>query len=154
MAWYSELGLVKLGGGAVGDELDGKVWVVVNVASFCGYTPQYAGLQALSKESDEVVVLGVPCNQFGAQEPGTANEIATFCETKFGVTFPLLEKQDVNGPNRSPLYRHLIGDGDDLKWNFEKIVVDRAGHVVARFASRARPEGPELRQAIAEALTR
>lgn len=152
--WYSGLGLEKLEGGAVGDELAGKVWLVVNVASFCGYTPQYAGLQALSKESDEVAVIGVPCNQFGAQEPGSANDIATFCESKFGVTFPMLAKQDVNGANRSALYRHLVGDGDDIKWNFEKFVVDRKGQVVARFPSRAKPEGPEIKAALADALAR
>ena len=152
--WYSGLGLEKLEGGAVGDELAGKVWLVVNVASFCGYTPQYAGLQALSQESSDLAVVGVPCNQFGAQEPGTAKDIATFCETKFGVTFPMLAKQDVNGANRSALYRHLVGDGDDIKWNFEKFVVDRHGQVVARFPSRARPDGPEIKAAIAEALAR
>lgn len=152
--WYSEFGLEILAGGKVGDELANKVWLVVNVASFCGYTPQYAGLQALSTESPDVVVIGVPCNQFGAQEPGSANDIATFCETKFGVTFPVLSKQDVNGAGRSALYRHLIGAGDDIKWNFEKFVVDRHGQVVARFPSRARPEGPEVKAALAEALAR
>lgn len=152
MAWYSELGLKTLEGEPVGGALDGKAWVVVNVASFCGYTPQYAGLQQLASESPELAVVGVPCNQFGAQEPGGADEIRSFCETRFGVTFPMLEKQEVNGPQRSALYRHLVGDGEDIRWNFEKFVVDRAGRVVARFPSRARPDDPALRQAIAEAL--
>jgi len=152
MAWYSELGLTTLGGKPLGGELDGKVLVVVNVASHCGYTSQYAGLQMLAAENPDIVVVGVPCNQFGGQEPGTAEEIATFCDSRFGVTFPLLEKQDVNGANRSPLFRHLIGEGEDIRWNFEKFVVDRDGVVTARFASRVRPDDAPLTQAIAAAL--
>jgi len=153
MSWISELGLETLDGTPVEDSLDGKVLLVVNVASFCGYTPQYAGLEALAREAgDAVRVVGVPCNQFGAQEPGTAGEIATFCETRFGVTFPLLAKQDVNGTARSALYRHLIGDGEDVKWNFEKFVVDPSGVVVARFPSRVKPEDASVKQAIATAL--
>ncbi len=152
MAWYSELGLTTLGGNPLGGELDGKVWVVVNVASHCGYTSQYAGLQMLAAENPDIVVVGVPCNQFGGQEPGTAEEIASFCDSRFGVTFPLLEKQDVNGANRSPLFRHLIGEGEDIRWNFEKFVVGRDGAVTARFASRVRPDDAPLTQAIAAAL--
>jgi glutathione peroxidase len=153
MSWLSGLGLEKLDGTPVGDSLDGKVLVVVNVASFCGYTPQYAGLEALHREAgDGVAVVGVPCNQFGAQEPGTAGEIATFCETRFGVSFPLLAKQDVNGAGRSALYQHLIGSGEDVKWNFEKFVVDASGKVVARFPSRVKPEDASLKQAVAKAL--
>lgn len=153
--WYSGLGLKYLDGRVVGDELAGRAWLVVNVASFCGYTPQYAGLVALHHESSDagLVVVGVPCNQFGAQEPGTPAEIAKFCNTKYAVDFPLLEKQDVNGPDRSALYRHLIGDGADVRWNFEKVVVGKDGRVVARFGSRTKPEDGSLRTALAEALT-
>jgi len=152
MAWYDDLGLVALDGRPLDGGLAGKAWVVVNVASHCGYTPQYAGLQALASEHPDVVVVGVPCNQFGAQEPGTADEIARFCETSYGVTFPLLAKQEVNGLDRSPLYRHLVGEGPDVRWNFEKFVVDRAGKVVARFPSRTRPDDGAVREAIAVAL--
>ena len=153
MAWYTNLGLKHLDGTPVGDELAGQAILFVNVASFCGYTPQYAGLVALAKEiSKGFTVVGVPCNQFGAQEPGTPDEIATFCETRFSVTFPLLDKQDVNGADRSALYRHLIGSGPDIKWNFEKILVDRDGVVKARWGSRTRPEDPAIRDAIAPLL--
>jgi len=152
MVWYSELGLTALDGKPLGGELDDKVWVVVNVASHCGYTSQYAGLQMLAAENPDIVVVGVPCNQFGGQEPGTPDEIASFCDSRFGVTFPLLEKQDVNGANRSPLFRHLIGEGEDIRWNFEKFVVARDGVVTARFASRVRPDDAPLTQAIATAL--
>ena len=153
MAWYTNLGLKHLDGTPVGDELAGQAILFVNVASFCGYTPQYAGLVALAKEiSKGFTVVGVPCNQFGAQEPGTPDEIATFCETRFSVTFPLLDKQDVNGADRSALYRHLIGGGPDIKWNFEKILVDRDGVVKARWGSRTRPEDPAIRDAIAPLL--
>ncbi|MEO1271475.1 MAG: glutathione peroxidase [Myxococcota bacterium] len=137
------------------DTLKEKVVLVVNVASRCGFTSQYKGLQALYEKhaDDGVVVLGVPCNQFGSQEPGTAEEIATFCETRYNVTFPMLDKQDVNGPGRSPLYQFLIGDTKtDVRWNFEKFVVGRDGEVKARFSSRAAPDSTELNQAIAAEL--
>lgn len=134
--------------------LDGQVVLVVNVASRCGFTRQYAGLQALYAElADQgLVVLGVPCNQFGQQEPGTAAEIQTFCQTSYGVTFPMLEKQAVNGSERSPLYARLIGDGPDVAWNFEKFLVGRDGAVIDRYSSRVAPDDPRLRAAIAEAL--
>jgi glutathione peroxidase len=151
--WSAALGLKTLDGGpATG--LEGRVWLVVNVASHCGFTPQYEGLEALQRElgGPSFTVIGVPCNQFGAQEPGSPDEIAKFCETRFGVTFPLLEKQAVNGEGRSPLYRHLVGEGPDIRWNFEKFVVDAAGRVTARFGSRVRPESFELREAIAAAM--
>lgn len=121
--------------------LRGKAVLFVNVASRCGFTPQYEGLQALYEAHVErgLVIVGVPCNQFGGQEPGTAQEIASFCRMNYGVTFPLLEKQDVNGPRRSPLYRFLVGSdvgaGKPIKWNFEKFLVAPSGEVVARWPS-------------------
>ncbi len=136
------------------DTLDGKVVLFVNVASSCGYTPQYEGLQALyeAHRDDGLVVVGVPCNQFGGQEPGTAESIATFCKTNYGVTFPLLEKQAVNGSERSALYQQLVGDGDDVRWNFEKFIVGRDGAVQARFPSGTQPDSGELRAVIEQAL--
>lgn len=136
------------------DTLTGKVVVFVNVASTCGYTPQYEGLQALyeAHRDDGLVVVGVPCNQFGGQEPGTAESIATFCKTTYGVTFPLLEKQAVNGPERSALYQQLVGGGDDVRWNFEKFVVGRDGQVQERFASGTEPDSSALGAAIEQAL--
>ena len=136
----------------------GKVVLVVNVASRCGFTPQYAGLQALhdAHKDEGLVVVGVPCNQFGAQEPGSAEEIATFCERNYGVTFPILEKQAVNGPKRSPLYASLVGSpaggGGDIKWNFEKFLVGRDGQVRARFGSDATPQGEAITAAVVDAL--
>jgi glutathione peroxidase len=124
---------------------EGKVVLFVNVASRCGLTPQYKGLQALyTRFADRgFTLVGVPCNQFLGQEPGSAEEIAEFCEVNFGVTFPLLEKQDVNGAGRSPLYQWLVGSaagrGEDIGWNFEKFVVGRDGEVKARFAPDVKP---------------
>ena len=125
----------------------GKVALVVNVASQCGLTPQYAGLEELYANFKDkgLVVLGFPCNQFGGQEPGTEGEIKTFCETKFGVTFPMFSKIDVNGAQRHPLYEFLTSaqsqpDGPgDIQWNFAKFLVDRDGRVVARFAPAEKP---------------
>ena len=140
--------------------LDGKVVLFVNVASKCGFTPQYAGLQALYEEYADrgLVIVGVPCNQFGKQEPGSGEEIASFCSLNYGVEFPLLEKQDVNGADRSALYERLVssevGGGKDIKWNFEKFLVGRDGQVVQRFGSRTAPEAAELRAAIEAALIR
>ncbi len=166
MTWYKDLGLKRLDGSPVGDELAGKALLIVNVASQCGYTPQYSGLVALHDElagqgggqpfgpsAGGFAVVGVPCNQFGAQEPGSAEQIAEFCATRFAVDFPLLEKQDVNGPNRSPLYAHLVGGGEAIRWNFEKFVVDKNGVVKARFGSRTKPEDGPLRVAIADAIS-
>lgn len=142
------------------DTLDGKAVLFVNVASRCGYTRQYEGLQALwqAKKDDGLVIVGVPCNQFGAQEPGSSEEIATFCQRNYGVDFPLLEKQKVNGKERSELYTYLVdssqGGGADIKWNFEKFVVGRDGEVVARFASGTEPDSDELARAIDAALAR
>src|ERR671927_1022806 len=137
-----------------------KVALVVNVASRCGMTPQYAGLERLQERFGEagLTVVGVPCNQFGGQEPGTSEEIETFCSTTYGVTFPLTEKVEVNGPGRHPLYDGLVevpderGRSGDIRWNFEKFVVDRAGHVVARFNPQVEPEDPRLVAVLEAAL--
>lgn len=139
-------------------EFEGKAILFVNVASKCGYTPQYEGLQALyeSYKDKGLVIVGVPCNQFGGQEPGSAKEIQTFCKANYGVTFPLLEKQDVNGKNRSKLYKTLIsseqGGGKNVRWNFEKFLVDKDGNVVGRYGSGVKPESTELKTAIDAAL--
>lgn len=122
----------------------GKTLLIVNVASRCGLTPQYSGLEELYRELEDrgLVVMGVPCNQFGGQEPGTAEEIKTFCSTKYDVTFPLFAKIDVNGQGRHPLYAWLTGldtkpDGPgDVIWNFAKFLVDGEGNVVARFSPK------------------
>ncbi|MGP9022188.1 glutathione peroxidase [Streptomyces sp. BR1] len=137
----------------------GKAVLVVNVASKCGLTPQYAGLERLQKQYGErgFTVLGVPCNQFLGQEPGTAEEIQTFCSTTYGVTFPLLEKTDVNGDDRHPLYARLTevadaeGAAGDIQWNFEKFLISPSGEVVSRIRPATEPEAPELVAAI-EAL--
>ncbi|MFJ3767588.1 glutathione peroxidase [Streptomyces sp. NPDC090082] len=129
--------------------------LVVNVASKCGLTPQYAGLERLQKTYGErgFTVLGVPCNQFAGQEPGSADEIATFCSATYGVSFPLLEKTDVNGDGRHPLYAELVkvadagGEAGDVQWNFEKFLIGRDGEVT-RFRPRTEPEAPEVVAAI------
>jgi len=134
--------------------IENKVVLFVNVASQCGLTPQYSGLVALDKAYGDrgLVIVGVPCNQFGAQEPGTAEEIKDFTKTKYDVDFTLLEKQDVNGPSRSPLYQFLVGDGPDIGWNFGKFVVGRDGNVVARFEPTTSPDDAELKATIEKAL--
>lgn len=127
-------------------DLDGKVALVVNVASKCGLTPQYEGLQKLHEKYDGLAVLGFPCNQFGAQEPGDAEEIAQFCKVNFGVSFPLMAKVDVNGPDASPVFDWMKGEAKGLlgsktiKWNFTKFLIDREGNVVRRYAPTDRPE--------------
>lgn len=126
----------------------GQVLLIVNTASECGFTPQYAGLQALYEKYRErgLVVLGFPCNQFGAQEPGEASEIAAFCEKNYGVTFPMFAKVEVNGEHAHPLFRHLkkaapgLLGSEAIKWNFTKFLVDRAGAVVERYAPATTPE--------------
>jgi glutathione peroxidase len=131
---------------------EGKPLLVVNVASQCGLTPHYAGLQELyeSYRGRGLVVLGFPCNQFGTQEPGTETEIKTFCETRYGVTFPMFAKIDVNGADRHPLYAFLTAqptqpDGPgDIQWNFAKFLIDRSGKVVARFAPPTKPVSEEI----------
>lgn len=140
--------------------LEGKVTLVVNVASKCGLTPQYEQLEQLQKNYADkgFSVLGIPCNQFLGQEPGTAEEIATFCSSTYGVTFPLTEKVDVNGDNRHPLYNALTtvadaeGVNGDIRWNFEKFLVARDGSVVARFHPKTAPDAPEVIAAIEGAL--
>jgi glutathione peroxidase len=135
----------------------GNAVLVVNVASACGFTPQYAGLQKLHAElgGRGLTVIGFPCNQFGAQEPGSADEIKTFCETSYGVKFPLMAKIDVNGPAAHPLYAWLrAGTGDkDVKWNFEKFLIAPDGQIAGRYSSRVAPDDAELRKAIDAALT-
>lgn len=133
----------------------GKVAVVVNVASKCGYTPQYSGLEKLHREyqGKGVVVLGFPSNDFGGQEPGTAEEIATFCRLTYDVTFPMFEKSVTkSGAGQSPVYSFLGSTGNLPAWNFSKYVVDKKGRVVAFFPSKVTPDAPELRDAIAKAL--
>ena len=133
------------------DRYKGKVLLVVNTASKCGFTPQYKGLEALYRKYRErgLEVLGFPCNQFGAQEPGSEQEIATFCETNYDVTFPMFAKVDVNGDAAAPLYRYLKREKPGLlgteaiKWNFTKFLVDRNGSVVARYAPNDTPESLE-----------
>ena len=125
--------------------LGGERWLVVNVASACGATPQYAGLQKLYEEHDGLTVVGFPCNQFGRQEPGTHQEICDFTASRYKVDFPLMAKADVNGPNRMQLFEHLCqtadadGHAGDIRWNFEKFIVNEDGSV-QRFSSRVKPD--------------
>jgi glutathione peroxidase len=141
-------------------DLAGRVTLVVNVASACGLTPQYEQLQQLQQrfEADGFRVLGVPCNQFGAQEPGSPEEIATFCSTNYGVTFPLSEKVELNGEGRHRLYQELVGVADaeghdgDIRWNFEKFLVGADGGAIARFGPMVVPDDPAIVDAIAAAL--
>jgi glutathione peroxidase len=136
----------------------GQVLLIVNVASECGYTPQYAGLEALHREFKDkgLTVLGVPCNQFGSQEPGSNQEIQEFCTSAFSVTFPLLEKTEVNGARRHPLYAKLTSEPSprpgNIQWNFTKFLVGRDGKVIARFEPDTEPQSPELLRAIGAAL--
>ncbi len=131
-----------------------KVVLFVNVASKCGLTPQYSGLVELEKTYGDrgLVIVGVPCNQFGAQEPGTPEEIKNFTKTKYDVEFTLLEKQDVNGPNRSPLYQFLVGEEEDISWNFGKFLVGRDGELVASFDPQTKPCDSAITAAIEKAL--
>ncbi|GAA0927387.1 glutathione peroxidase [Streptomyces thermoalcalitolerans] len=150
-----EIGALQ-GGSAQLRQYAGRVVLIVNVASKCGLTPQYAGLERLHERYAErgFTVLGVPCNQFLGQEPGSAEEIAEFCSTTYGVTFPMTEKIEVNGEGRHALYERLVGFADagghrgDVRWNFEKFLVGRDGTVVARFSPQTEPEAPELVAAI------
>jgi glutathione peroxidase len=143
-------------------ELADGAALVVNVASKCGLTPQYTVLEQLAKDYGQrgLTVIGVPCNQFMGQEPGTADEIQTFCSTNYGVTFPLLAKTDVNGPDRHPLYAELTntpdggGEAGDVQWNFEKFLLAPGGEVVNRFRPRTVPHAPEVIAAIEAVLPR
>jgi len=139
------------------EELKSKVVLFVNTASECGYTPQLKGLEALYEKykAKNFVVIGVPCNQFGGQEPGAEKEIKEFCETHYGVRFPLLKKADVKGASRHPLYKFLIensSNNDDIAWNFEKFLVGQDGQVIARFKSSVKPEDAGLTALIEKAL--
>jgi len=138
----------------------GKAILVVNVASECGLTPQYTALEAVQEKyaAKGFTVLGVPCNQFGGQEPGTAEEIEHFCSTTFGVTFPMTEKVEVNGPNRHPLYNELTQINDaqdyqgDIRWNFEKFLISADGTKITRFSPKTTPDDPSVIAAIEGAL--
>lgn len=144
------------------NQFKGKVVLFVNVASKCGYTPQYKGMQAIyEKYKDQgFVIIGVPANEFGKQEPGTDDEIAQFCSSKYNVTFPLLSKVVVKGAGQVPLYKHLTSQetnpkfGGEIKWNFTKFLVSRDGEIVNRFEPKVNPEGPEMTKAIETELAR
>jgi len=140
----------------------GKALLLVNVASKCGLTPQYTGLEALHEKraARGFTVIGFPCNQFAGQEPGTAEQIQTFCATTYGVTFPLTEKIEVNGPGRHPIYQELTQIADasgyrgDIRWNFEKFVISADGKTITRFDPRTAPDDPALVAAVQAALPR
>jgi glutathione peroxidase len=143
----------------LGELTAGRPALLVNVASKCGLTPQYAGLERLAEEYDRrLAVIGLPCNQFMGQEPGTPEEIAEFCSATYGITFPLTEKIEVNGEGRHPIYAELVTAADeqgrtgDIAWNFEKFVVAADGSVVARFSPQVEPEDPRLARAIESQL--
>jgi glutathione peroxidase len=137
----------------------GKVLLIVNVASKCGFTPQYKGLEALHQKYKDkgLAVLGFPCNDFGSQEPGTNEEIKEFCSSKYSVTFPLFDKLHVKGAEQHPLYAELSGKGSpfpgDVKWNFGKFLVSRDGKILKRFDSKTAPDSPELIAAVEAALS-
>ena len=141
-------------------DYEGKAVLLVNVASKCGFTKQYAGLQKLyeEKKDDGLVILGFPCNDFGSQEPGTIEEIVKFCSDKYSVTFPIMAKIHVKGEEQHPLYKELTGKKGvfpgDVKWNFGKILIGKDGKPVARFESKTTPDSAELSQAIADALAK
>jgi len=138
--------------------LHGKLTLAVNVASRCGLTPQYEGLEQLQRElaAENFTVVGFPCNQFGGQEPGSAEQIVEFCRTSYGVSFPLSEKIEVNGPQRHPVYRFLTsaatGFEGDITWNFEKFLIGRDGKVLRRYPPTVKPQDRGLMQDIADAL--
>ncbi|WP_141583987.1 glutathione peroxidase [Actinomadura sp. WMMA1423] len=148
------------GGPAHLGQYRGKAVLIVNVASKCGLTPQYSGLEKLQETyaGRGFTVLGVPCNQFMGQEPGSSEEIAEFCSATYGVTFPMTEKVEVNGDGRHPLYRELVdvpdaeGHTGDIRWNFEKFLIAPDGAVAARFAPQAEPESAEVVTAIEKTL--
>ena len=160
MSLYEHQASALGGGPADLHDYDDKAVLIVNVASKCGLTPQYAGLERLQKRYAErgFAVLGFPSNQFGAQEPGTAAEIETFCSSTYGVTFPMFDKIDVNGAGRHPLYAELTevadadGEAGDVQWNFEKFLVAPGGTAVTRFRPGTEPEAEELVSAIEKVL--
>ena len=141
-------------------DMAGSTMLVVNVASKCGLTPQYAGLQRLHDQfaGRGFTVVGFPCNQFGEQEPGSPEEISEFCSVNYGVTFPIFEKIEVNGPNRHPVYTELTatpdaaGEAGDIQWNFEKFLISPEGEIVARYRPLTEPEADEIIQGIESTL--
>ncbi|MFG2648000.1 glutathione peroxidase [Streptomyces sp. NPDC048436] len=155
----AEIGALQGGPANLGQYL-GKAVLIVNVASKCGLTPQYAGLERLQERyaARGFTVIGVPCNQFMGQEPGTSQEIAEFCSATYGVTFPMTEKADVNGDARHPLYKNLVGTADaeghsgDIRWNFEKFVIAPDGTVAARFSPQTEPDSADVIAAIEKVL--
>ena len=144
--------------GTLRDLTAGKPALLVNVASKCGLTPQYEQLEALQRDHGGITVVGFPCNQFGGQEPGTADEIAEFCSATYGVSFPMAEKIEVNGDGRHPIYASLTetadadGEAGDVQWNFEKFVVRADGTVVQLFRPKVSPDDPAVRAALATAV--
>jgi glutathione peroxidase len=144
------------------EDYAGQAVLVVNVASKCGFTKQYAGLEALYERYRDrgFTILGFPCNQFGGQEPGSSEEIAEFCSMTFGVTFPMFDKTDVNGPDQHPLFARLSeaadaeGEAGEVRWNFEKFLVAPDGQVVGRFRTKVEPEDPALVEAVEAVLPR
>jgi len=159
MSGFYDIAVRSIDGGSdLLGTLRGNVALAVNVASRCGLTPQYAGLERLQRElsTERFTVVGFPCNQFGAQEPGSEAEIAAFCEASYGVSFPMSAKLDVNGANRHPLYAFLTsaetGISGDISWNFEKFLISRDGRVLKRYPPETRPEDRGLMQDIADAL--
>jgi glutathione peroxidase len=144
----------------LGEITSGRPALLVNVASKCGLTPQYTGLEELQEKYGEAgfTVVGLPCNQFGGQEPGSKEEIAEFCSATYGVTFPMTEKVEVNGADRHPIYAALVdtpnenGESGDVTWNFEKFLVDAQGDVVGRFSPLVVPEDPQLVAAVEAVL--
>lgn len=157
MSIYSLAGVTPSGKEVSLTDYEGKVLLIANTASKCGLTPQYGDLQKLYEQYRDqgLVVLGFPCNQFAGQEPGTSLEAEEFCQMNYGVTFPIFAKVDVNGPDASPLFQYLkdqqpgSGESNDIGWNFTKFLVDRSGHVVARFEPK---ESPETMKATMESL--
>ena len=157
-----DLPIARLDGtpATLGGLTGGRTALIVNVASQCGLTPQYTALEKLHEQfsSRGLSVVGFPCNQFGGQEPGTSEEIAEFCSATYGVTFPMTEKVEVNGPAAHPLYQRLTATPDasgvagDVQWNFEKFLLDGSGEVVGRFRPRTEPDAPEIRAAIGSVL--
>ncbi len=138
-------------------QFKGKVVMFVNVASQCGYTPQYAGLQELYSHYKDrgFVIVGVPANNFGGQEPGSNEEIKTFCSRKYSVTFPMMSKVSVKGGDMVPLYQYLTSEtGGDIKWNFTKILIGKDGKIIRRFEPAVTPDSAEVKQAVEQALAR
>lgn len=159
MSKLYDFSLAKLGGGDLPlSDYEGKVVLIVNVASACGLTPQYAALEAQYQKYQKqgLVVLGVPCNQFGAQEPGTDEEIQNFCTSKYSVSFPMTGKVDVNGSARHPLYLWLAGEGakfsGDIAWNFGKFLISKDGEVINRFEPQLAPDDAQVTAAIEGAI--